>query len=193
MRAIEFLTCLLDAWGGSIPGRTLLHKRAYFVQDCAGVPDEIEFVSHFYGPYSPELDVAIGDAKAFAFLDERLLGFRATHVDGFERRRYEFYLTEDGREFTDHVKKSRLAEYSRIVGAAARIREAGDPDYFQLSIAAKVHFVLKKEGSPMAAYQVRSVAQALQWNISPENLEGAVAFLERLAPVRNVRSVEARA
>lgn len=179
MNTTDFVLCLMEACGGEVPGRTLLQKRAFFVRELLAGHAPVKFVAHYYGPFAPEVDSAVGQLKALGFLDESARGFGAD-ASGFELKRYDYRLTEDGRKVASALRAHLPNEFSRILGAVQRIREAGDPGYFELSIAAKVLFILKSQGKPLGKDEVKGAAERLNWKITTDSMEKAVSFLQRL-------------
>lgn len=184
MRSTDFLICLLDASAGSIQGRTLLQKRAFFVCQDPNIDVALDFIPHYYGPFSPTLDVALGELKSLGFVGERTTGFGLVGPSGFEVRRHDYYLTDDGRQIAKLLKQSEAEAHERITAGLERIKEAGDPNYFELSIAAKAFFILKRKNRPLTHGEVLRAAGDFNWNISEHSLGRAVSFLEKLGLVQ---------
>ncbi len=184
MRTSDFVLLLLDAWGGSTSGRTLLQKRAYFVSILRKESlAPVDFDAHYYGPYSAAIDASVGELKSMGFLDEAAMEFGTFGPSGFEIKRYDYRLTDDGRKVADSLKRTHKHESEVIRETVQRIREAGDPDYSRLSVAAKAYFILAKKGLAMDRAQILRQAKSFAWNIDDESLEKAVAFLEALGLV----------
>ncbi len=183
MKPTDFVILLIRA-SGRISGRTLLQKRAFFASELAGLTLDDTFVAHYYGPYSPRLDAAIANLKALGFVEERMIGFGAAGTGGFEIKRYDYRLTEDGENVADSLAELHPTEYSAIVDSVEKIKAAGDPNYFELSIAAKAYYILRKKARPMNREQIMTAAESFDWNIQPESLEKAVSFLENLGLTR---------
>ena len=182
MKPTDFLLCLIDASGGSIQGRTLLQKRAFFVTELTGQDFGLKFDAHYYGPFSPTVEGTATQLKNLGFLQESSTGFGIIS-DGFEVRRYNYTLTEDGKFMVERLRHT--PEYKTISDATHRILAAGDPNYMELSIAAKAYFILKKkEGTVMSVADLIKEAEKYNWNISPQSLKRAVSFLSsiNLAP-----------
>jgi len=187
MKVADFVTCLLDASGGSIQGKTLIQKRAFFICQDPGIHVSIEFIAHYYGPFSPALDMALGRLKSLGFVDERATGFGVAGSLGFEMKRYDYRLTDDGKEIAESIKRRKPEMYQRIQEGLDRIKNAGDPDYVELSIAAKALFILKSKGKAMTHDEVLRAAQSFDWKISGASLERAVSFLQTLGFVETTR------
>jgi len=180
MRAPDFVLCLLDASGGSIQGRTLLQKRAYFVSVLMGQDEPLGFTAHYYGPYSPMIDGAVTQLKSLGFVDEATIGFGSMGGEGFEVKRYDYRLTEDGRKITDVLKKSNQDDWQRICEILRVLERAGDPNYVELSFAAKTFFVLRAKKKAMKREELIREAKSFDWKIPSSSLERALSLLEQV-------------
>lgn len=178
MRPTDFLLCLIDASGGAIAGRTLLQKKAFFVTQLLGEDFGLKFDAHYYGPYSATVEGTATQLKNLGFLQESNTGFGILS-GGFEVRRYDYSLTSDGKLLVENLRNT--PEYERVNEATRRMLAAGDPNYMELSIAAKAYFLLKKkEGSGMSVAELIKQAEKYSWNISPESLHRGIAFLKSI-------------
>jgi len=147
--------------GGSIQGKTLIQKKAYFV----GVKLEWDLghQPHFYGPYSPAIESALGDLRGLGFVEEYLLGFGDIRDSGFEAKRYDYVLTEDGQKAVKRLKDRNSEDYLKVKSTLDRIRNASKPDYLTLSVAAKVMYILKNKRKPLDKNAISSEAKELDW------------------------------
>src|SRR5713101_2615639 len=180
MKESDLLLCVIKAKGGSIRGRTLLQKTCYFVSILLDREGETDFKAHFYGPYSPILDETLNEMVSLGLLQQRQIGFGAADKSGFEIRRIDFALTEAGEEILSLMRLKNAAECARIEDAVRRIQEAGDPNYIELSIAAKVYFIVSARDERLTKQAIIRYAQSLGWDIEHESIDKAVAFLGRL-------------
>ena len=178
MRPTDFILSLIDASGGTIAGRTLLQKRAFFVTELIGEDFGLKFDAHYYGPYSPTVEGTATQLKNLGFLQESSTGFGIIS-DGFEMRRYDYALTDDGRYLVKRLRET--PEYHEISDAMSRILSAGNPNYMELSIAAKAYFLLKKKaGKGMSFRDLIQEAEKYSWNISKESVVRAINFLKSI-------------
>jgi len=178
MKPTDFLLCLIDASGGNIHGRTLLQKKAFFVTELIGVDFGLKFDAHYYGPFSSTVEGTAAQLKNLGFLQETSTGF-GTLSDGFEVKRYDYALTEDGKFLVNRLRET--PEYKKIIDSTQRMLAAGDPNYMELSIAAKAYFLLKKkEGAGMSVNELIKEAEKYNWNISPQSIKRAVGFLKAI-------------
>jgi len=74
-------------------------------------------------------------------------------------------------------------DYKKIERACNALLEAGDPNYFVLSIAAKADFILGKRGKAMTRTEIIREAEKFDWDIQEGSLRSAVDFLEKLGMV----------
>ena len=69
--------------------------------------------------------------------------------------------------------------------AATVIKQAGDLNYMELSIAAKAYFALEKLRGTATLEQIHLLLPQFGWNVSKEELERATTFLEKAHLVTN--------
>jgi hypothetical protein len=159
----------------------LLQKQAYFVSLLTDIRVNLGFDAHYYGPYSATVEGTIAEMKNLGFVDEASTGFGVVS-GGFEMRRYDYRLTPDGKRLLEPVRNS--SEYAKIKRALDQIKAAGNPNYMELSIAAKAFFILRKNNSPMTSNELVEAAGKFNWEISPAYLKKAVLFLHNLNLIR---------
>jgi uncharacterized protein YwgA len=177
MNASQFVLSLIQASGGRVRGRTLLQKTGYFVSIFTGLGIDLRYQAYFYGPYSATMDGTLTQLKNLGFVEEASTGFGVVS-GGFEMRRYDYCLTDDGKKICEPLLTT--SEYRAIEDAVRKIRDAGQTDYMDLSIAAKAHFILQKKGKGMTTAELRKEAESLNWNISDQSLSRAVEFLKNV-------------
>jgi uncharacterized protein YwgA len=182
MNVPEFVLALIQASGGTVRGRTMLQKKAFFVSLLSNEQVDLSYRAYYYGPYSATIDGALTQLKNLGFVEETATGFGIVS-GGFEMRRYDYALTEDGKKILESLLQT--DEFRVLENAAHRIREAGDPDYLELSIAAKAYYILAKQGREMSGTELQREAQKFNWNIQEQSLTGAVQFLERVGLAKN--------
>lgn len=175
MKPTDFLLSIIDASGGGVNGRTLLQKKAFFVSELANIDANLDFDAHYYGPYSPTVEGTMTQLKNLGFVQEASTGFGAVS-EGFEVRRYDYSLTQDGKLLAQ--KLTNTDEYHRIKAAVDKIFTSGDPNYVELSIAAKAYFLLKKKGRTMPIGELQKHAEQYSWTISPASIKKAMSFLQ---------------
>lgn len=182
MNTMDFLISLIDVSGGSIQGRTLLQKRAYFVTELANVDAALGFDAHYYGPYSSVIENTLTHLKNLRFVSESATAYGVDN-SGFEMKRYDYRLTPDGEKIAARLRGT--PAYTSIEEGLGLLAKAGNPDYMSLSIAAKALFLLKKKREGMSRIEILREAQKFAWNIPPSSLENAVSILEKIGIVRS--------
>lgn len=65
----DVVAAVVSAAGGTLIGRVRLQKAVYLM-DRLGLESGFSFDYHHYGPFSRDLDNAMGDAKAFGLVEE---------------------------------------------------------------------------------------------------------------------------
>lgn len=181
MKPVEVFLLLLRGSGGSIRGKTLAQKRGYFLDYSLKLG--LGFRPHYYGPYSPVLDEAIGSCVALGFADERTIGYGTANRQGFEVRRFDYMLTDDGEKVVAAIVKRNRNEAGKICNLTKLICESDENDYLKLSVAAKVIYILDREechDSVDKREHIKEAARAFNWDISDLDLDKAVAFLNHL-------------
>ena len=89
---------------GQYAGKPYCKSEGNFLSQLLGL--DLGYRPHFYGPYSPVTDESLGEAKALGFVKEEAVGFGQTGDSGFEYRRYDFSLTEDGKQVVAYLMPS---------------------------------------------------------------------------------------
>lgn len=183
MKTDRLILLVLDHSGGTISGKTLLQKRCFFLARL--LREDLHYQAHYYGPYSVEVEEGLAKLKALGFVQERSLGFGIADRVGFEVRRYDYTLTEDGRTVVRTLKGRQPAECEKVKSVLDDLQAAGDTgDYVELSIAAKTLHILSEIESPMTTSTIRTAAKGLGWEISEESINKACGFLEKLKMVK---------
>src|SRR4051812_3349291 len=135
----DVLLLAYKAFDGSMRGKTLLQKRVYFLSVVLDMG--LGYDAHYYGPYSEEISSANSELKSLGYISESssTWGF---DQKGFEMARYDYTLTEFGKRLSDRKAHEYESLWSRIESATDVLKQAGNLDYMELSIAAKAYFVL---------------------------------------------------
>jgi uncharacterized protein YwgA len=182
MNVSEFVMALIHASGGTVRGRTMLQKKGFFVSLLSSLQVDLSYQAYYYGPYSAPIDGALTELKNLGFVEEASTGFGGVS-GGFEVRRYDYALTDDGKKILKPLLQT--DEYNALSAAVRKIQDAGSPDYLELSIAAKAYYILCKKGVEMSGKELQQEAKKFNWNIQEQSLMGAVEFLERVGLATN--------
>ena len=177
MKLNDYILLLIDLSEGGIRGKTLLQKRMYFLSILMN--EDFGFKAHYYGPYSPYVEDALGTVKSLGFVEEHSTGYGLTNSEGFEVRRYDYSLTEDGKSIVAKYKHS--DEIQNIENVLEKLKKAGDDgDYMSLSIAAKIHYILENSDKELYETEINDLAGKFGWNITLAQSAKAIQFLKNL-------------
>lgn len=184
MEARDIILLALRAWGGRIDGKTKLQKIVYFIGVLTGQDEELGYDAHYYGPYSAMVDQALYDLTAVGLVDRRVHRKGLVGDAGFERVRYEYILTEGGREVAA-ARQARLGEgAAEVLQAAQSIRDMGDLHYMEFAAAAKVRYIVDRSGRPVTRDDLQQIAEGLGWRLSQEAIDDATGYLIQLGLVK---------
>jgi uncharacterized protein YwgA len=177
MQTRDFVLFAHGAFDGGISGRTALQKKVYFLSII--MQEDHGFSPHYYGPYSAQVADANAELKSLNYLREEVNVYGWDHK-GFEMAKYDYFLTEDGLKLLERKKKKNPEEWGKMLECANAIKDAGNLNYMELSIAAKAYFVLTREGGRANSNTIKSVAEKLGWSINEVALDKAVDFLDKI-------------
>jgi uncharacterized protein YwgA len=175
MEARHLILMILEACGKQIESKTKLQKIAYFISLL--LEKDFRFNAYYYGPYSRSIEEGVGELTGAGFLNVTIYTYGLDPTHGFEKKRYAYNITTAGDELLDHLKTQYAGEYATIERITGILKEES---YFDLSIAAKSDFILRKENQPLTRDQIRLKAREFQWNISENEIESAGKILKNL-------------
>lgn len=178
MKSRDIVLIVLASYEGRIRGKTTLQKICYFADVIAGLA--LGFRAHYYGPFSPMIEQGIAELKNLGFVEEETLGFGVYSQFLGEMRRYDYKLTADGIAVVQDLKRREPKGFEAISSIARRIRDSGNPDYRELSIAAKTFFIARKKEGPITVMEIEQQAKALGWELSGESINKAIDLLKTL-------------
>jgi len=178
MQARDLILMLLDAVGGSINTKTMIQKEIYFVCESIGV--DLNFKAHFYGPYSSEVENGLDQLVAAGFVAMQSSNFGVVGNKGFEIKRYDFKIMEEGRQLAGFLRQQDEKTADSIKDFVEKLNQINGIDYISLSAAAKVHFILKREGKPLTDANIKERANLLGWQIETSDIAKAEQILEKL-------------
>lgn len=184
MKANEIFLLMLKATEGTIHGKTLAHKRGYFLDKILEVG--LNYKPHYYGPYSPKLEEAIGQCRALGFVEQRTVNYGYDTEKGFEFKRYDYSLTEDGEIIVKNLMQKEPEMSAKIIELFKKIAELDEEDYVKLSLAAKTMFVLEKQRSGTSYEEIVDEAKKYDWDISDKAVEKAADFLKAMNLVNEI-------
>jgi hypothetical protein len=166
----------LQAAGGEVVGRTFLQKLVYLAGAKAGLL--LPYGPDRYGPYSPGVAAEVDRLVEAGILMESVDRF-PSETGGFERRRHKYVLGPEGHALADqHMARTDFpgAAYAKEV----RNVQATGCDYRQLSLAAKVHWVLSENEGPITLERAQEEATRRNWTLTSRDVTGAADVLVAL-------------
>lgn len=153
--------------------RTKLQKILYFASQKGIFKDS--FGRGYYGPFSSEVANHLESLASVNFLKETLDLFPGG-------RGYIYSLSRDGEKIVPKLKgqtpKRLVNEFSKIV----ELCRAQTVSY--ISMAAKVHYILRRTDAPMTAKEIARHAEKMDWNISPNEVVKSTRLLKELKLVK---------
>jgi len=184
MKIRHLILMLLKKWGGKIEGKTNLQKQIYFISLL--LDKDLGYKPHYYGPYSTEVENSLNELIGAGFVNvtKDIYGIDMTH--GFESKRYDFSLTESGKNFSNTLAEEHCEEYNRIKEFVGNLKTIGTPNYLSLSIAAKAYFIIKKENTPLTRTQIQKKAAEFGWKVGENDNDTAIEILKEMDLVEEV-------
>lgn len=164
----------------TIIGRTLLQKMVYFVNELG--KQEMDFYPHYYGPYSESVASATDSLVAVGLVEEQVETYQPFNFgETSEPRRFKYKLTKQGENALKNLEEKHRKDIDQIKGHIEKIKKLGmASDYRNLSIAAKIHHILRRQGKTMRCNEISDEARALGWALTPEDVQEVVDFLEKI-------------
>ncbi len=176
----EFVQLTMLAMGSEIQGKTKLQKTVYFLGLMTGCLDDLGYRAHFYGPYSDEVADAIGWLNTIGAVNQTSSGAGIVDNSGFEIRRYDFRLNEQGKRFANATSHRHADLWRKLQDAANLLKRSGDLDYLKMSIAAKTYFMLNETAGQASQNDLARLATRFGWEVTQQQVQEAASYLERL-------------
>jgi uncharacterized protein YwgA len=184
MKLKDVLVIIFGELGGSIQSKTKIQKICYFISVLT--EKDFGYKAHYYGPYSEQVASALDELVGIGFVSTTTNTFGMYSSDGFEIVRYDYTLTEQGKQMFGILNSSK--DFDEIKGLSVQLEKMKGLHYVNLSIAAKAYFVLKKQGQPMTNAKIRDKAKTFGWNIADPQIDSAITFLENMDLVKRKAS-----
>lgn len=148
--------------------RTQLQKILYFASQKDLLQDS--FVRGYYGPFSSKIAKTIEGMVEGNFLNESIF-FDSGTVG------YKYRLAGDGKEIIRILVEKNSKEFEELIKIVEICKNQSS---MFLSIAAKVHFILKKMETSMSSKEVVNKAKLLDWNIKEDEVIAVSRLLSEL-------------
>lgn len=178
MQLEDMILSLIQLSGNSLKGKTLLQKQIYFMS--VFLKEDFGYRPHYYGPYSPIVDSSLMKLKSLGFVYENV-SYWGYDYDGFDKKTYEFSLTNNGKKVLDLFIESEEDTYEKIQEIYNRtLKSDGTRNYVTLSVAAKLFYIIESNGTQLSEDQMIEEAKSYGWNISNDSVEKGVQILKEL-------------
>ena len=162
-----------------IIGRTSIQKLIYLTQQNCHDIDIPQFEPYFYGPYSAEVSLALGELVAYAFLDE------SKNLEN-NYKGYRYKLNENGKTAEKRIEKNFKDTYKKIAEIIKKCNEVCYLKSKPLSYASKIYYMLSEpENKKMTISDLEARGKDLGWNLSDEYLKQGISVLKKLKMINN--------
>lgn len=172
----DVLLLVYKAFDGNVRGKTMLQKRVYFVSVMLGL--DLGYDAHYYGPYSEDVASANTELKSLGYLSEYSAGW-GVDQRGFEMARYDYSLTEAGKRLAERKTEHSQKLWQSVQRAVNVVKQAGNLDYMEFSIAAKAYFVVTRLNGKATLDDISAMLPKFGWKVSAEQLATATEFLKQ--------------
>lgn len=182
----DMVLLIADAVGGTVAGRTVMQKLAYFSSINLG--SALGHRAYYYGPYSSKVDDALSVASIAGELRETA-DRMSDWSGGPDIVRYTYELTETGRARLAQIKE-RSREHSDSITATVCAVRTAIPDLNQkmLSSAAKTYLIISDSEDDIDEGDIPGLAARLGWDLTDEQVEKTVSILQQLGLVEDTGS-----
>ena len=177
----DIVLVIIDAAGGLLRGRTAVQKLAYFVG--LALNEDLGHHAHYFGPYSRSVESALINESFAGDIDESVERFQAW--SGPDIRQYTYKLTEQGATTVGELREENPELCQRIDNVVNRLGElVPDLPQHPLSLAAKVDFIVGRQGNTVTVGEIPGLAREHGWQVSSRDVEQAAEILEGLGRVQ---------
>jgi uncharacterized protein YwgA len=161
----------------TLVGRTLLQKKIYFLNEL--LHGSVSFSPHNYGPFSAQVARAVDSLVAAGILDEEAEKVTPVETPWGESTRYQ-YVVRDKQKISEIIRKNAPGEYDTASSCLKKLNARPEArDYKTLSIAAKVHQILRLK-KKLRINEFPKEADKLGWKLKKPDIDRAVKFLSSL-------------
>lgn len=169
MEISEIILAMLHTAPGGIDGRTVIQKLGYFVSVKMG--RDLGYNAGFYGPFSPLIAADLENLVSLDFVIEK---GRLTVRD---RVMYSYDLADDGEKIVDKIEERYPKEFLIVKDTVKKCRKIVHNNFYVLSWAAKVHFILSQTGKGMTREEAVEASKLFGWSLDEREVEVAVRLL----------------
>jgi len=176
--ARQVVLLVVNEVGDRANGKTFIQKLCFFVSKLTGNP--LGFRPHYYGPYSEEVAGELSFLVGGGFLAESRKGSGVAGDGGWEIARYDYQMTEKGREALKFLDEKYRNECEQVRSALMRVLAAGAVDYVDLSLAAKTVWIRDSDGPSLNTDGIAGAALRFGWQVTGAQVDRATEFLRKL-------------
>lgn len=182
----ELLLLVTHAAGGSVDGRTILQKLAYFVG--RRLERDLGHHAHFFGPFSSKIENQLRVSVIAGELNETAETL-PNWYGGPDALKYSYRLTDEGTNRVLELREQTKAAARAVDETVNAVRQV-IPGFKQraLSAAAKIDLILNEHEDPVPVGELRNLARELGWTLSDDEVQQSVRVLEQLGLVRTTGS-----
>lgn len=175
MEARHLILMIIDACGNKIESKTKIQKIAYFFSIKNN--ENYQYNPYYYGPYSRIIEEGLSELTGAGFVEVNTCSFRAEDDKGFEKKRYDYAVTNSGKELLDYLKSAHKKDYDKIYEISNKLKDA---NYLDLSIAAKSYYILRETEQNITHEQISEKAGKFGWEIYRNDISSAIGILKNL-------------
>ena len=169
----QIIQSIIDANDGDIIGSNVIQKLAYFAEKTIDGITLPKFEPYFFGPYSPDIALALDSLVTYSFLKE-------TTVPG-NMHDLRYTMTPDGQKITNKIKLDFPVLYEKINSVVELCRDYCNLKIIPLSYAAIIHSMLENKFWKKPNYSdITKFATDLDWNIKPNDVKLGLDLLVKL-------------
>jgi len=166
------LTAIGQCEGTVVRGRTRLQKILYFLSLRLGM--DAMFTPHYYGPYSELVARSVDSLAARGLVQEEV---KQEPSEGpFERRQYDYSLTDAGREVLARLRAATPTRY-RAVGKELQALLSEHPSTQALAVASKLHVIVSESDREVPITSLSKRARKFGWAIREQAVQDGAEFL----------------
>ena len=159
-----------------VVGRTAIQKISYFTKQTCDDLELFEFKPYFYGPYNPEVSMALEDLISYSFVDEK-------KIHGKRYDAYVYRLTDDGKFILNKNKSESI--YNNIKALIEKCYEACGLKATPLSYAAKMHYIFNEsKEKDVSVEQLKERGEKLGWDLNSKDIEQGIDLLKKLEIIK---------
>jgi len=175
MEILDALLMILKSSPNGIGGKTAIQKIAYFVSIELGL--EMNFFPHYYGPYSRTVSKTLQALCDFDFVDDEVI------LTSNNRSMHCYKLNNDGEKIIDSIIQEYPTYYEKIKEIVDKINPFMKDNYYVLSWAAKIYYILDESEKPITEEEIIKLAERHDWKLTSSEIESAKKLLLSLGLV----------